>query len=191
MPGLRSAVPFLALVTISLLAWPAASQQSLGSGHDTTQPIEISADDLVVRQEEGIAVFSGNVDAIQGTMRLRTDTLNVHYRQKGQKASQAGLSAGTISRLDAVGNVFVSSPTETAQGETGVYDVDRKVIILTGSVLLTQGKNVLRGNRLVMNLATGVSRVESARTTVGGKATGKSGGRVKAVIFPQKKPSGN
>jgi lipopolysaccharide export system protein LptA len=186
---MRRGVAGLAIMAAVMLSANAAMPQSLGSGHDTTQPIEISADNLEVRQDDGIAVFSGNVDAVQGTMRLRTDTLNVHYRQKGQGPAGDGLSAGTISRLDAIGNVFVSSPNETAQGETGVYDVDRKTIVLTGSVLLTQGKNVLRGNRLVMNLATGVSRIESARTTVGASGGGPSGGRVKAVIFPQKKPA--
>lgn len=179
----------LMLLAAALVPAGATAQQSLSSGHDTTQPIEITADNLEVRQDDGIAVFSGNVDAIQGTMRLRTDKLNVHYHQKGQKAAGSGPSAGTISRLDAIGNVFVSSPTETAQGDTGVYDVDRKTIVLTGSVLLTQGKNVLRGSRMVMNLATGVSRVESARTTASGSGGGSTGGRVKAVIFPEKKPN--
>lgn len=182
---LRNGMAGLVLLAAALAPAAAPAQQSLGSAHDTTQPIEISADNLEVRQNDGVAVFTGNVDAIQGTMRLRTDKLNVHYRQTGQGADGGNAAQGNISRLDAIGNVFVSSPTETAQGETGVYDVERKTIVLTGSVLLTRGKNVLRGSRLVMNLATGVSRVESARTSTGTT----SGGRVKAVIFPEKKPN--
>ena len=67
-----------------------------------------------------------------------------------------------ISQIDAEGNVFVSSPNETAQGARGVYDVDNQMIWLTGQVILTQGDNIIQGDRLELNLATGKSRVLSA-----------------------------
>ena len=48
-------------------------------------------------------------------------------------------------------------------------------VTLTGNVVMTQGKNVLRGDRLVVNLTSGVSRVES----------GKNGhGRVQGLFLP-------
>jgi lipopolysaccharide export system protein LptA len=56
-------------------------------------------------------------------------------------------------------------------------------VTLTGSVLLTRGENVIRGERLVMNLDTGVSRVESSKVPLpGGKPK-----RVKGIFVPQKK----
>src|SRR5579864_7306747 len=117
----------------------ATAQLALGQKHDNSQPIEISADSLEVEQDKQIATFRGKVDAIQGEMHLRADTLVVHYRQKGDAGSKAPqaksppktggaggdpFGGGAISRIDASGNVFVSSPEETAQGDTGVYDVD-------------------------------------------------------------------
>lgn len=158
---------FLALL---LLAGPAAAQ-STRDMLDSDQPIEINADSLEVQQNEQLAVFRGNVDATQGRIKLRADELRVHYADAQQGAE--GVS-GSIRRIDAVGNVFIWSPTETAQGDIGVYEVDRKVITLTGQVVLTRGQNVLRGQRLVMNTATGVSKIDAG------------GGRVKGLFVPPK-----
>jgi lipopolysaccharide export system protein LptA len=179
--ALSLAVTTLAMVFLT--AFAAGAQESLGK-HDSTKPIEISADSLEVQREQGIAIFSGKVDAVQGTMRLRADRLTVHYRPNGKKGQDGAMAQGAISRMDADGNVFLSSPSETAQGKKGVYDVDRRVVTLTGSVLLTRGENVVRGDRLVMNLDTGVSRVESARVPTPG---GKPKQRVKGIFVPQKK----
>jgi lipopolysaccharide assembly outer membrane protein LptD (OstA) len=82
-----------------------------------------------------------------------------------------------IAKIEAEGNVFVSSPKETAKGERGVYDVDRSRIDLVGGVVLTQGENVVRGDQLEMNLATGESKVTSAQ----------GGGRVRGLFVPEKK----
>ncbi len=170
-----------ALVAATAANNVALAQQRSLADHDSGQPIEITADSLEVRRDKGFAVFTGNVDAVQGKMRLRADKLTVHYRPNGGKGSGGAAAQGTISRMDAEGSVFVSSPDETAQGERGVYDVDRRIITLNGSVVLTRGKNVIRGDRAVLNLETGVSRVESAGTT------GKRRQRVKGLFIPQKK----
>jgi lipopolysaccharide export system protein LptA len=99
----------------------------------------------------------------------------VHYRTK--EGGVDGGIAGSIARIDASGGVFVSSPTETAQGDAGVYDVDRGEITLTGQVVLTRGENVIRGQRLVLNMETGHSRIEG---------TGPSG-RVRGYFVPSRK----
>ena len=149
-----------------------AGAQGTADMLDSDQPIEINADSLEVKQNEQLAVFRGNVDATQGRIKLRADELRVHYADAQPGAE--GVS-GAIRRIDAVGNVFIWSPTETAQGDTGIYEVDRKVITLTGQVVLTRGQNVLRGNRLVMNTATGVSTIDAG------------GGRVKGLFVPPPK----
>ncbi len=158
----------------------AAEQGAAGSKLDSDQPIEITADSLEVRQQEGIAIFAGNVDSIQGRMRLRADTLIVYYRTDGTGGSGMP-TQGAISRMHAKGRVFVSSPTETAQGDDGVYDVANRVITLTGKVVLTRGDNVVRGTRLVLNLDTGVSKIEGAPGTASGRQ------RVKGLFVPKKR----
>jgi lipopolysaccharide export system protein LptA len=44
---------------------------------------------------------------------------------------------------------------------------------MTGNVILTQGKNVMKGSTLTVDLTTGVSRLENG------------GGRVDMILFPQ------
>jgi lipopolysaccharide export system protein LptA len=169
--ALTAAVAFAAGATAQTAATPRL---------DTDTPIEISADALEVRQEAHIAVFRGNVDARQGNLRLHADSLTVHYRPEGGAGA-----ANAISRIDAEGSVFVSSPRETAQGARGVYDVERSIITLTDDVVLTRGENVVRGRRLVMNLTTGQSRIEGGSPAVG---TTGSDGRVHGIFVPQKSP---
>lgn len=172
---MRHLVRPLQIVLLALLASAAAQAQGSTANHDTKQPIEINADSLEVLQDKQIAVFRGNVDAVQGQIRLRADELKVHYRTKD--SSGGGGISGSIARIDATGNVFVSSATETAQGDAGVYDVDRGEITLTGKVVLTRGENVIRGRRLVLNMETGHSRIE-----------GDAGaGRVRGYFVPSQK----
>ena len=149
-----------------------------GGSFDTNQPIEITADSLEVQQANQLAIFEGNVQVVQGEIRMRAAKLLVHYVDKNQ--SDSGEPAN-IRQIDAMGDVFLSSPRETAQGDKGVYDVTNKQIDLQGNVVLTQGKNVLRGNKLTLNLITGMSRVEGGGTTDG------STGRVKGIFVPEKK----
>ncbi|MDP7344035.1 MAG: lipopolysaccharide transport periplasmic protein LptA [Alphaproteobacteria bacterium] len=155
---------------------PATAQlDQLDGDHDSDAPIEITADTLEVRQSENLAIFRGDVDAIQGDMLLRADTLIVHYRDNEAAPDQPG-----ISRIDAEGNVFVSSPNETAQGARGIYDVDNKKIWLTGQVVLTQGENIIQGEQLELDLVTGKSKVLSAESGDGKRE------RVRGLFVPKK-----
>lgn len=171
--------PYLAgfiIYAVSLSAAPVWAQSPLLSSPDTDKPFEISADSLEVQQDENIATFAGNVDARQGNMRLKADRLMVHYR--GDKSGEA--SASAISRIDASGSVFIASGRETAQGEAGVYDVENGLVTLTRNVVLTRGENVIRGDRLVLNLVTGQTRVE------GGADATRPEQRVRGLFVPRR-----
>jgi lipopolysaccharide export system protein LptA len=161
-----------ASITAPLTQPSAAADNKVPISADADQPIEINADSLEVQQDRSLAVFSGNVDATQGRIRLRADKLNVWYRRGG--GGEADVQ-GAIRRIEAQGRVFVSSPEETAQGDSGVYDVPGKQIVLTGQVVLTRGENVIRGERLVMDMETGRSKVMG------------DGGRVRGLFVPPPK----
>lgn len=145
------------------------------AGYDTSLPIEISADSLELQQEQQLAVFTGNVDVVQGELNLRADRLVVHYRANAKESN-------AIRLIEAFGNVFLSSPTEMAQGENGVYNLDTDKIELTGAVQLTRGENVIRGDRLDMDLVTGKSRVTG--NIAGSEEIDQGSGRVKALFVP-------
>ena len=164
----------IALVVAFLLT-PGLAWAQVGTGYDTSLPIEITADSLEVQQEEQLAVFTGNVDAVQGELNLRADRLVVHYRTNAAESN-------AIRLIEAFGNVFLSSPSEIAQGAKGLYNLDTDTVELTGDVVLTRGESVIRGDLLVMDLATGKSRVTG--NAAGTKAGGQASGRVKALFVP-------
>ena len=164
-------------MVLSLLALNSAAHgQTRPATADADQPIDINADNLEVQQDKNLAIFSGNVIAVQGQIKLRAEQLRVWYRASADSGSgSAAGNNGTIIRIDAIDRVFVSSSTETAQGDIGIYEVADQRLTLTGAVVLTRGENVLRGNKLVMNLATGQSKI--------------SGGRVHGRFVPPKRKS--
>ncbi len=163
----------------SVAAWAQSALSS--SGFDTDKPIEILADSLEVQQEKQTATFEGNVQVLQGDMRLKAARLVVYYAgDKATKSTTDENNPPSIRKIDAFGDVFLSSPRETAKGDKGVYDVVNKRIELAGNVVLTQGKNILRGQNMTLDLVTGKSRIE-------GSGTGNTKGRVRGIFVPQKK----
>jgi len=174
----------MALLSASIMlgGTNALAQSALSNGSfDTDQPIEIMADSLEVQQDQQIATFAGNVQVLQGEIRLKAERLVVYYSDN--KTTTASTDSGEvpkIRKIDVQGNVFLSSPRETAKGDKGTYDVLNKQINLHGNVVLTQGQNVLRGDKMVLDLVSGKSRII-------GSGTGNSSGRVRGIFVPQKK----
>lgn len=166
-------------------AYAASNPLGAGSKFKSDGPIEITSDELEVFQEENRAVFSGHVVAIQDKVRLKADKMNVFYREPEEKKAGAKQAAGTqdaIKKIEVEGGVFLSTPEETASGTSGIYDVAGQKIHLNNNVVLTRGKNVLKGDKLVYNFETGVSTVTSAGTvTEGGTKQ-----RVRALFVPEK-----
>ncbi|MBV1699973.1 MAG: LPS ABC transporter substrate-binding protein LptA, partial [Hyphomicrobiales bacterium] len=95
----------------------------------------------------------------------------------------AALSTGAndIRRIEARGGVTVISKDQNASGDLGVYDLRKKTITLTGNVVVSQGKNVLHGDRVVVDTVTGNAHFES-------NSSGPS--RVRALIQPGKGGNG-
>ena len=134
--------------------------------------MQIQAASLEVRDKDKVATFSGNVHVIQGDTDMRSKILVVYYEgddvvKGGIKAAQPGPGgASQIKRLEAKGSVIVTQKDQTATGDTGEFDMKTNTIILKGNVVVSQGQNVLQGERLVVNRITGVSRMESGSAGV-------------------------
>jgi lipopolysaccharide export system protein LptA len=148
------------------------------------KPIEITADRLVLEQNQQKAIFSGNVDALQGDTTLHTDLLRVFYTSDEERKATG--TQQTVRRLEAEGNVVITQPGETATGNSGIYDVVGGKMVLLGDVVLTRNKNVVRGDRLDVDRNTGVSVVTTNKAQ-----TASSGGRdqrVRALFVPEPAP---
>ncbi|SLN23220.1 Lipopolysaccharide export system protein LptA precursor [Oceanibacterium hippocampi] len=191
--GLSTARLRLALIApLALLAafWlgPAAAQSQMSGIGSSDAPIDITSDTLEVQQDKQLAIFTGNVRATQGDMLLNSSRLDVYYVGKNSDGTTGGgLGSGDVKRLEAYGDVFLSTTGETAQGDLGIYDLEKRVFILEGNVVLNQGDNVLRGQRMVWNLDTDRIVVDAAKSTGRGEATTEKQERVKVRIQPKKK----
>jgi lipopolysaccharide export system protein LptA len=154
-----------------------ASAQGFAEGlqgltRESNAPIDIQADALEVRDAERVAIFTGNVLLSQGEVTMRTKELKVFYTG----GAEAGGSQD-IDRLEAVGQVVVTSGDQQATGEKGVFESSKNLVTLSGDVVLTQGQNVLRGSTLVVDLAKGTSQVLS-------DGKGDAGQRVQGLFRP-------
>ena len=191
-------------------ALPAAAQaprpapspfQTLGQGTD--QPVQIEASTLEVRDKNKQATFSGNVQVTQGETTMKCQSLIVFYGQEvgiGADGAPAPVAAAkstpgmpqgaqNIRRIEARGGVTVLTKDQNASGDLGVYDLKTKTITLSGNVVVSQGQNVIHGERVVVDTMTGYARVESASSANGGGGTGGPS-RVRALIQPGKSGQG-
>ncbi|MBV8978605.1 MAG: lipopolysaccharide transport periplasmic protein LptA [Alphaproteobacteria bacterium] len=156
------------LLMAALAAFPAAAPaqvtRGLGlSAKDANAPIQVSADRFDADLNAKSGVYSGNVLIVQGDMRLRADKVRITT------------VAGKPDKIFADGNVVFDAPSGSAKGDTGVYDVNPRLITFSGRVVLIREKNVMRGSVLVVNLITGQAQLG---------AKGMSGGRVQGLFVP-------
>jgi len=93
-----------------------------------------------------------------------------------------------IHRIDAIGNVRITTPSEFARGDRGVYYVNERVATLKGGVKITRGENQLNGEYAEVNLESGVSRLLASAPGEAAPAKVAST-RVQGLILPRKKPA--
>ena len=187
----------MAAVMPALFA-PAAAQPAQntpnalqGFSKNQGEPIKIESLSLEVRDKDKIATFIDNVKLVQGDTMLECKRLIVYYDEEGAPADKKGKPTaarstlpGTdpaggqqIRKLEAKGGVVVTSKDQVATGDNGTYDMKSNTIVMTGNVTLTQGQNVVRGQKLFVNMTTGISTVEA------------QGGKVDALFLPQSRDS--
>jgi lipopolysaccharide export system protein LptA len=182
-------------------------QGTENQNQNRNQPIHIEAATLEVRDKSKAATFTGDVVVVQGDTTLKCQKLVVFYgSEEGTTGKTTTVSASVskpapanpanagaaapagpaplipqdahdIRRIEAYTDVTVITKDQNATGEVGVYDLKSHTITLTGNVVVSQGKNVVRGDRVVVDTTTGISRVESATAAPS---------RVRALIMPNK-----
>ena len=146
--------------------------QGLNLGkHDTNAPISVSSDNFIGNFETKVGTYIGNVVVTQADYRLRADQVKVD------------IVDGQPNKFEATGKVVFNSDAEmeTATGDTGVYDLNPpRTLTLTGNVVLTKQKDVMRGTSLVVNMATGEAHLT---------AHGMPGNRVTSLFSPKQQPA--
>lgn len=141
---------------------------------DGRLPVQIESDVLEVLQNKKQAIFTGNVIAIRGPVKLRSSRLVVHYTEKRAGTAR---SKTDITRLNAYGKVVVTNGNKRATGQWAVLQMRTGKVTMGDAVVLTENETVIRGSRLALDLRTGKSRL------IGGK-TKKGKGRVLSIFVP-------
>ena len=193
--------PFWLVAAAALAPGFAAAQgqspmQGMLQGQNQDQPVQIEAASLEVHDKSKTATFSGNVQVVQGDTTMKCQTLVVFYGREVGIAQNAAPATDTktagvtqkgaqdIRRIEARGGVTVVTKDQNASGDLGVYDLPSKTITLTGNVVVSQGQNVIHGERVVVDTVTGNARVESK------EGAGTVPGRVRALILPNQGQNG-
>ncbi len=174
---MRTSVTAIGLALIFTAA-AGATQAQIASGKG---PIDISADHQSADNNKHMTTYKGRVEALQGQNRMRSDQLDIYFRQ-APDASNGGTTAGgggafgDIDRLEASGNVYFVTPTEVIRGDHAVYSAASDTIEVTGNVVATSGENVERGSRLIVHVNAKTSEMIGEGST----------GRVRTVVYPNK-----
>jgi len=144
------------------------------------EPIEIVANRMDAYNEKKMVIFSGNAVATQGDRQIKSDRLILYYKKQAGSKEKTGVKAmegtGDLEKIEAKGHVVVTQKEKIATGEEAVYYQDSGQIIMTGNATLRDGKNTIKGDKVIVFVNEDRGVVES-----------KDKKRVKAVIYPQEK----
>ena len=177
-------LPAAALVMLALAsaAWaePAREPQKGGALFDAgsfgnkKEPIIITSDTLEYDYKTNVVVYRGDVIAVQGETKVRSDTLTVTLAAQTNADPPDGAEKGSqrLQEVVAVGNVRIDNGTRWATGGRAVFEQATRMLVLTENPVLHDGANEVSGDRVTLYLDENRSVVEGGRR------------RVKATVFP-------
>jgi lipopolysaccharide export system protein LptA len=139
-------------------------------------PIHIEASRMTSTEKSNSVVFTGDVDAKQGDVRIRSDEMTVFYnalegptQQKDKKKpTQPAEKKSTqqVEKLICTGNVEVTRGEWLGTAKKMLYLSKERQVILTENAKAWQGQNMVSGEKIIYYLDEGRSEVVG-----GGKAT--------------------
>ncbi len=157
---------------------------TFSTGFAQEKPIQIAADKMTAAENSQLVVFSGNVDATQGNVRIRTDTMTIHYEDPKDDKKAGKKTSQKVKKIICTGNVEITSEEWLGTADTMNYFSKKNLIQLIGNAKAFQGQNKIQGERINYYLDTGKSEVFGAKTETAD--TGKkqsSSGRVNMTIL--------
>ena len=137
-----------------------------GFSQNRDEPVKIRAMSLDLREKD--KNFTGDVYVLQGDTEMHCEVLIVSYEpEAGTRMANAAASGSggdrQVRRIEAKGDVVVVQKNQNATGDVATFDMRENTVTLVGNVVVTRGANVLRGQRLVVDLTSGVSKMDGGR----------------------------
>jgi lipopolysaccharide export system protein LptA len=139
-----------------------------GFSQNRDEPVKIRAASLELREKDKMATFTGDVYVLQGDTEMRCKVLVVSYETETvtRTANAAPSEPGgdrQVRLIEAKGDVVVVQKDQNATGDAATFNMRENTVTLAGNVVVTRGSNVLRGQRLVVDLTSGVSKMDGGR----------------------------
>ena len=132
-------------------------------------------DSLEYWEKKQIAVARGDAEAVREDKRIKADVLSAYFAPGAQDSLE-------LKRIEAFGNVTITTPQEFARGNHGIYYVDQELAALDGDVKITREDNQLNGEYAEVNMKSGISRL------LPGPPGSTATGRVRGLMVPKRKP---
>ncbi len=172
---------------------PAQAAQGIAFGAsfktDPGAPVAIDAVRLDVDDTTKHAVFTGDVHAVQGDFVIRAAELTTTY--SGSAAlNGAGTAANTaggaqLTHIRAKTKVQITSKDgQTATGDWADFDPKANTAVMGGDVVMTQGKNVVRGTKLTIDMTSGEATINSDAAAAGNEPSLAPDGTATAASSP-------
>lgn len=128
--------------------------------HDAGMPVSITSLELALDQQDGSAIFDGNVIIRQGDITLTSDSVRVEYEE------HPTTKKSEMTAIHMSGSVTFASSSEAAEADQAVYTLADGLLVMTGNVLLVQGLTAISADRLDYSFVSGKGRVEGNVKTV-------------------------
>src|SRR5262245_19550445 len=154
-------------------------------GRNAKDPVDVTADQLYVNDNDKTALFMGKVVALQGASTLKTPELHITYEGKAAVEQLTGASpdpaqGSQLSRLVAKnGSVLTMGADRRVSSNRAEFDAKADTALFLGDVIVHQQKNVLHGARLFIDRKTGTSRLETPAED------GQPAGRIAATFYQE------
>lgn len=148
-----------------LLAGPALAQEQ-GAVQQGT--VDIESNEMEILENAKQAIFRGDVVAKRPSDTIRCQEMLVSYTD----AQKQGSSSSTdIEKIDCKGAVSIKTESQDITGNKAEFFLLKEELVVTGNVTVVQGKTVLKGPQLFVDLKT--------------RRTRMTGGRVKGKFVPK------
>ncbi|HEY5718171.1 MAG TPA: lipopolysaccharide transport periplasmic protein LptA [Motiliproteus sp.] len=161
----------ISLLLMGLLA-ALQSSTSLGLPEDRLQPIQISADHAELDDRKGVAIYTGDVRLVQGSLQITADLLTIRSDGKG------------VQSLTAIGKPAhyrqqprPDEPLTHGYGLRIEYSVENNQVALINQARLERAADSFQGDKII---------IDTARDLVNATSADNNGGqRVEMVIQPR------
>lgn len=160
---------------------PAYSQEKENKNQAVEeQELTVNADSMEMLMDNHTIELDGNVIIEDQTMRLTAKKMTVHLDKDNKVRDIEAFGGVTVRKLDS---------SESATGDSGLYDAKSDVVTLSGNCIILQGKNTITGDKVAYDRKLGTIKLKGASITIPLKK-GKDGSGLGNILESNKKNEG-